>query len=150
MDCSLPGSSVHGIFQARVLEWVAISFSRGSSRPRDWTQGLPHCRQALLPSEPPGKSLLDIFIKKKVLKKKRAVEGSVAQDPRQHVSWTEPAACRGSLWSDKSGQRPLPPEGFSRHYSSPWWTQICHRITAIKKDQTHTHTHNQLKFTKML
>ena len=31
MDCSLPGSSVHGIFQARVLEWVAISFSRGSS-----------------------------------------------------------------------------------------------------------------------
>ena len=35
MDFSLPGSSVHGIFQARVLEWVAISFSRGSSRPRD-------------------------------------------------------------------------------------------------------------------
>ena len=37
MDCSLPGSSVHGIFQARVLEWVAISFSRGSSQPRDQT-----------------------------------------------------------------------------------------------------------------
>ena len=37
MDCSLPGSSVHGIFQARVLEWVAISFSRGSSQPRDGT-----------------------------------------------------------------------------------------------------------------
>ena len=37
MDCSLPGSSVHGIFQARVLEWVAISFSRGSSRSRDRT-----------------------------------------------------------------------------------------------------------------
>ena len=37
MDCSPPGSSVHGIFQARILEWVAISFSRGSSRPRDWT-----------------------------------------------------------------------------------------------------------------
>ena len=35
MDCSLLGSSVHGIFQARVLEWVAISFSRGSSWPRD-------------------------------------------------------------------------------------------------------------------
>ena len=35
MDCSLPGSSTHGIFQARVLEWVAISFSRGSSQPRD-------------------------------------------------------------------------------------------------------------------
>ena len=38
MDCSLPSSSVHGIFQARVLEWVAISFSRGSSWPRDRTR----------------------------------------------------------------------------------------------------------------
>ena len=38
MDCSLPGSSVHGIFQAIVLEWIAISFSRGSSQPRDWTR----------------------------------------------------------------------------------------------------------------
>ena len=38
MDCSLPGSSVHGISQARILEWVAIPFSRGSSRPRNWTQ----------------------------------------------------------------------------------------------------------------
>ena len=37
MDYRLPGSSVHGIFQARVLEWVAISFSRGSSWSRDWT-----------------------------------------------------------------------------------------------------------------
>ena len=37
MGCSLPGSSVHGIFQARELEWVAISFSRGSSRPGDRT-----------------------------------------------------------------------------------------------------------------
>ena len=38
MDCSLPGSFLHGIFQARVLEWVAISFSRRSSQPRDWTR----------------------------------------------------------------------------------------------------------------
>ena len=38
MDCSLPGSSVHRIFQARVLDWVAIAFSRGSSPPRDRTQ----------------------------------------------------------------------------------------------------------------
>ena len=35
MDCSPPGSSVHGFLQARILEWVAISFSRGSSQPRD-------------------------------------------------------------------------------------------------------------------
>ena len=46
MDCSPPGTSVHEILQARILEWVAISFSRGSSRPRDRTNlGLPHCRQ---------------------------------------------------------------------------------------------------------
>ena len=37
MDCSPPGSSVHGIFQARILEWVAIPFSRGSSWPRNQT-----------------------------------------------------------------------------------------------------------------
>ena len=38
MDCSPPGSSVHRIFQAGIQEWVAISSSRGSSPPRDWTQ----------------------------------------------------------------------------------------------------------------
>ena len=41
MDCSLPGSSVHGIFQARILEWVAIFSSRGSSQPKDQTR--PSC-----------------------------------------------------------------------------------------------------------
>ena len=57
MDYSLPGSSVHGIFQVRVLEWVAISFSRESSRPRDrtWVSRIAH---ALL-SEPPGKPNLE-------------------------------------------------------------------------------------------
>ena len=38
IDCSPPDSSVHGILQARILQWVAISFSRGSSRPRDRTR----------------------------------------------------------------------------------------------------------------
>ena len=37
MDCSLPGSSVHGIFRARILEWVAMYFSRGSPQPREGT-----------------------------------------------------------------------------------------------------------------
>ena len=37
IDCSLPGSSAHGILQARILEWVSMSFSRKSSQPRDWT-----------------------------------------------------------------------------------------------------------------
>ena len=43
--CSPPGSSVHRILQARIPEWVAIPFSRGSSRPRNL--GLLHCRQIL-------------------------------------------------------------------------------------------------------
>ena len=37
IDGSPPGSSVHGILQSRILDWVAISFSRGTSQPRDWT-----------------------------------------------------------------------------------------------------------------
>ena len=38
LDCSLPGSFVHGIFQARIRKWVAMPSSRGSSWPKDWTQ----------------------------------------------------------------------------------------------------------------
>ena len=60
MDCSLPGSSVHRLFQARVLEWVAISFSRRSSWPRDWTR-VSHivgkCLTIWATREPPESSL---------------------------------------------------------------------------------------------
>ena len=42
MGCNSPGSSVHGIIQARILEWVAISCSRGSSQPKDWTKPSMH------------------------------------------------------------------------------------------------------------
>ena len=54
MDCSLPGSIVHGIFQAIVLERISISFSRVSSRPRDQTQ-VSHIVEDALLSESPGK-----------------------------------------------------------------------------------------------
>ena len=53
-DCSLPGSSVHGILQARILEWVAIPFSRGSSQPRNPAQVSCIAGDSLL-SEPPWK-----------------------------------------------------------------------------------------------
>ena len=56
VDCSLPGSFVHGILQARILEWVAISFSRGSSRPKDQTRS-PALEAGVLTSEPPGKPI---------------------------------------------------------------------------------------------
>ena len=48
MDCSLPGSSNHGIFQARLLEWVAISFSRGIFLTQGLNPGLLHYRQTRL------------------------------------------------------------------------------------------------------
>ena len=47
MDCSPPGSSIHGILQAKVLEWVAISFSRGMFPTQGSHPGLSHCRQML-------------------------------------------------------------------------------------------------------
>ena len=50
MASSLPGSSVHGFLQARILEWVAVPFSMGSSQPRS-----PTLQADSLPSEPPGK-----------------------------------------------------------------------------------------------
>ena len=54
MDCSPPGFWVHGILQARILEWVAVSFSRGSSQPRI-QPGSPVLLADTLTSEPPGK-----------------------------------------------------------------------------------------------
>ena len=54
MDCSPPGSSVHRVSQARKLEWVAISFSKGFSRPRDWTH-VSCIAGEFFTTEPPGK-----------------------------------------------------------------------------------------------
>ena len=53
MRCSLPGSSVLGIPQSRTLEWIAISFSRGSSWPRDWTH-ISYLAGRFFTTEPPG------------------------------------------------------------------------------------------------
>ena len=64
MDCSLPGSSVHGILQARVLEWVAISFSRGSSWPRDRTHVscVSHIRGEFFTVGLPGKPTMEYYL----------------------------------------------------------------------------------------
>jgi len=55
MDYSPPDSSVHGILQARILEWVAISFSKGSPKPSNQPKS-PALQADSLPSEPPGKT----------------------------------------------------------------------------------------------
>ena len=64
MDYSPPGSSVHGILQARILERVAVSFSRGSSRPRDWSFAFcASCigRAESLPLSYPGSPIFFFF-----------------------------------------------------------------------------------------
>ena len=67
MDCSPPGLSVHGKFQVRILEWVATSYSRGSSQPRDrtlvsWSLVSPTLAGGFFTTEPAGKSLWDISL----------------------------------------------------------------------------------------
>ena len=56
MDCSLPGSSVHRILQARILEWFAIPFSRGSSQSRNQTR-VSWIASGFFTTEPPGKPI---------------------------------------------------------------------------------------------
>ena len=60
MDFSSSDSSVHGIFQARILEWFDMPSSKGSSWPRDWTQVscLPYWQAGSLPRVPPGRASL--------------------------------------------------------------------------------------------
>ena len=65
MDCSQPGSSVHGILQARVLERVAMPSSRGSSQPRNqahvsYTSRIGRWQACSLPLAPPGKPIVII------------------------------------------------------------------------------------------
>ena len=61
MDYILPGSSVHGILQARILEWVTMPSSRGSFQPKDQTQGLLHCRWILYHLSHQGSSYIYIY-----------------------------------------------------------------------------------------
>ena len=69
MNCSLPGSSVHGILQARIQEWVVISFPRGSSRPRDRTW-ISNIAGRFFTTEPPGKPYIYICTTVQLLKRK--------------------------------------------------------------------------------
>ena len=64
MVCNLPGSSVHGIFQARILDWVAISYFMGSSQPRDQTRVSvsPALAGGSLPPGPTDCHCMDVFL----------------------------------------------------------------------------------------
>ena len=74
MDSDLPGSSVHEISQERTLDWVAISSSRGYSKPRDQTRVSRIAEADSLPSEPTGKLiLLNVGMVYKVMWGKKAL-----------------------------------------------------------------------------
>ena len=62
VNCSPPGSFVHGILQAKMLEWVAISFSKRSSQPRDQTLDLPRSRQILYHQSHQGRTQVRVAL----------------------------------------------------------------------------------------
>ena len=91
MDCSPPGSSVHGILQARILEWVAMPSSRGSSQPRN--QNFVSCDSCIaggfFTTEPPGKPVSSVQL-----------SCSVMSDSLQ--PWTAPCQASLSVTSSRS------------------------------------------------
>ena len=81
---SPPGSSVHGILQARIREWVVIPFSRGSSGPGDRTRVSPAMQVDSLPTEPPSNCLVSTYCQGK--------DGSLPPPPlsREHADKKDP------------------------------------------------------------
>ena len=101
MDCSLPGSSVHGIFQARVLEWVAISFSRGTVATLPHF-GTPHYASILIRvREPWPRCLLGLVVRSRV-------PFSLHADSRGLGSPFGPAEAQPLLQSSLPPTRPVP------------------------------------------
>ena len=92
MDCSLPGSSVHGVFQARILERVAISFSKGSSWLRDQTR-VSYTVGGFFTTAPPGKLYIYMYI-------------CISFHKFIHlasISWT-PSTCQTLYWENRAEQ----------------------------------------------
>ena len=89
MNCSLPGSSVHGIFQAGILEWVAISFSRGSSQPRDQTW-VSHIASRFFTTGPPREKLT---LEKETWKDQERYPESSKRIPRQGLLGRQSGSC---------------------------------------------------------
>ena len=113
MDCNPSGSSLHGIFQTRILEWVAISFSRGFSWPRDGTH--VSCLEGrFFTTEPPGKpysnrrsqlkELQDIFCLRKIF-----VASCGFLDPRPGIKPASPTSEGRFLTLDHQGSPTLLP-----------------------------------------
>ena len=123
MDCRSPGPVAHGIFQARILEWVAISSSRGSSQSRDWT--CVSCTAvASLPAEPSGKPDIHTY---------QDIKGF---DPWvRKIPWRKKWQLTVFLSGESHEQRSL--EGYS-----PWGHKSRTQQTRL---HMHAHTSIQLK-----
>ena len=141
MDCSPPGYSVHGISQARILEWAAIPFTRGFSRPRNWTcvscigrQSLPASREALLRNWS--------LAKENVLSQDDALSHLCSLHPLNSVKESLPYFKTGQFWragqnsqsSPSDSRIPRIPQEFSElpnHQNSPsdCLSLICNSIT---------------------
>ena len=90
MDCSLPGSSVHGILQARILEWVAFLFSRGSSWPRDRTW-VCCIAGRFFTTEPPGKSSIDTTVNQSTIRSESWDQHTnIGYKDITHRRWSQP------------------------------------------------------------
>ena len=127
MNQSLPGSSVHGTFQAKILEWVAIPFTRGSSQPRDWTQVFCIGRQILY-HWATWKALPIVFIRKQ---SQREMD-SLAQD---HCN----------LHKTKSGSQP------SSGWLSPLiWGTLAAELNSVKNINKFNNFHVSLKLYPIL
>ena len=132
MNCSPPGSSVHGIFQARILEWVAISFSRGSSQPRDRTR--VSCTAGRFSADWATREALHW-----ILRIRLTLHSSVAWDTgRWHLLPRVTHSVSSGVWGSgprKSGLRVLSNHHLATHDSWhqkwPWATKFTATKTAV-------------------
>ena len=130
MDCSQPGSSIHGIFQARILEWVATSFSRVSSQPRDRT--LISCiAGGFLTDWTTREETLAFLSHPKLMEKDSQAMSSPGVPMYNKVS-----ASLGRNWTVVTGvQDQLPICPFTEVYQ---WLKISARATGIHHGETRT------------
>ena len=130
MDCSLPGSSVHGILQARILEWVAFPFFRGSSQPRS-----PMLQAHSSLSEPPGEP-------------KEYWNGSPnlspADLPNPGIELGSPELHTDSLPAELSGKSPPGCKERSESHPHPHWNDVrdspvadFHSLQELKSSSPH-------------
>ena len=147
MDCSPPGSSIHEILQARILEWVAISFSRGSSWPRDQTRVsciLSRCFTIWATREAHRMTLFPLCLILQILR-----WHSWLKKKKIHLPTQEDARDAGSI--NGSGSSPGVENGNQLHYSclESAMDRGAYLWTGLDCKELNTTKHGQKQFTLM-